>query len=55
MIILKDIKITTKTDTSSDLLVLAFFKKSNVNAVIKNLSSDDQDKVLKAFSHSIIC
>jgi leucyl aminopeptidase len=50
MIILKDIKITTKTDISSDLLVLAFFKKSNIDTAIKYLSPDDQDKVLKAFT-----
>jgi len=50
MVILKDIKVTTKTNTSNDLLVLGFFKKTNINTAIKYLSTNDQDKVLKAFS-----
>ena len=50
MVILKDIKITAKTDISSDLLVLGFFKKTSINTMIKYLSSNDQAKVLKAFS-----
>ena len=50
MVVLKDIKITAKTDISSDLLVLGFFKKTNINTMIKYLSSNDQDKVLKAFT-----
>ena len=55
MVILKNIKVETRANSSSELLVIGYFKNVNIKSSIAYLSSDDKDKILKIVSKDLNC
>ena len=50
MVVLKNIKVSSSKNLSSELLVLGRFKNSNIEKLISYLSSEDKKNIINAMS-----